>query len=203
VPAPDRHATIGPVEEEGIMRPRLLGSFVVVLLAAVTAFGFGADADAQKPPTQGHPLVGTWLADSDLETPDNPLDTFVFSSDGIYVQSEAGGGSMLGAWEATGDRTAILTAVSAEMDEEGTNVGSIRIRASIEVSDNDNRFTAGYTIEFIQANGTSGGEAGPGTVTGERLVVEGPGTPTMTLDELFDQFQGGIDEGGAEATPAP
>ena len=202
MPVPDRHAAVGSINEEDIMPLRLFGSFVVIVLLAVTAVGFRSDADAHDTSTQGHPLVGTWLADTDQETSDNALDTFVFSSDGAYAQSEAGGGSLLGAWEATGERTATLTAVGAEADEEGTNVGSITIRASIEVSDDGNSFTAEYTIEFIQPDGTTSGEAGPGIATGERLVAEPPGTPVITFEELFAAFDG--QEGTtAEATPVP
>jgi|SRR5215211_4236062 len=203
MPAPGRRVAVGTIKKERIMRQRLLGSFVVVALVIVTAVGFRADAAAQNTATQGHPLVGTWLADTDPETPDNALDTFVFGADGAYVQSEVGGGSLLGAWEATGDRTAILTAVGAEGDDEGNNFGSIKVRASIEVSDDGNRFTAEFTMEFIQPDGTSSGEAGPGIATGERLVVEAPGTPVITFEELFGAFDGETEEGETEATPAP
>ena len=184
------------------MRPRLLGSFVVVLLVAVTAFGFRADAGAQDTATQGHPLVGTWLADTDPEASDNALDTVSFTADGTFTDVEAGGFVSLGAWEATGERTANLAIVAYELDEEGNNIGSTTIRVSIEVGTDGTSFTAEYTIASIQPDGTSGGGAGPGNVTGERLVVEGPGTPTMTLYEFFGQFEG--QEGRtAEATPVP
>jgi len=184
------------------MRPRLLGSFVVVLLVAVTAFGFRADADAQETSTQGHPLVGTWLVDTNPDASDNALDTVIFTTDGTFTNVESGGFVSLGAWEATGERTANLTIVAYELDEEGINIGSTTIRASIEVGADGNHFSGEYTIEFVQADGTSNGEAGPGIVTGERLVVEGPGTPAMTLEEFFGQFEG--QEGmTAEATPVP
>ena len=182
------------------MRRRLLGSFVVVVLVAVTALGFRAAGDAQDTATRGHPLVGTWLADTDPEASDNALDTLSFTADGTFTDVEAGGFVQLGAWEATGERTANLTMVSYELDEGGNNVGSFTLRVSIEVGADGTSFTAEYTIEFVQADGTSNGEAGPGIVTGERLVVEGPGTPAMALDEFFGQFEG--QEGRtAEATP--
>jgi len=180
------------------MHKKRLGSFLVVFLITLAAFGLRTGTAAQHTATAGHPLVGTWLADTDQESSDNALDTFAFSADGIYYQSEAGGGSLLGAWEATGERTATLTAVGAEADEDGTNFGSMWIRASIEVSEDGNSFTAEYTIEFVQPDGTPSGEAGPGIVTGERLVVEAPGTPTVTLEELFGAF-----DGEQEATPGP
>ena len=184
------------------MRPRLLGSFIVVVLVAVSAVGFRAVAGAQETATQGHPLVGTWLADTDPETPDNALDTLSFTADGTFTNVEAGGFVSLGAWEATGDRTANLTFVAYDLDEDGSNAGSTTIRVSIEVGAEGDGFTGEYTIEFIQPDGNSNGEAGPGIVTGERLAVEGPGTPAMTLGEFFGQFDG--QEGRtAEATPVP
>ena len=184
------------------MRPRLLGSFVVVLLVAMTASGFRSDAAAQDTATQGHPLVGTWLVDTNPDASDNALDTVNFTTDGTFTNVETGGFVSLGAWEATGERTANLTIVAYELDEEGNNIGSTTIRVFIEVGANGNSFSGEYTIEFVQADGTSNGEAGPGIVSGERLVVEGPGTPAMTLAEFFGQFEG--QEGRtAEATPVP
>lgn len=177
------------------MRRTILLFLSVVMLLGVSGTA-SASVAAQDTATAGHPLVGTWLADTDQESSDNALDTFAFSSDGTYYQSEAGGGSLLGAWEATGERSATLIAVGAEADEDGTNFGSIWIRAAIQVSEDGKSFTAEYTIEFVQPDGTSSGEAGPGIATGERLVVEAPGTPTATLNELFGGF-----DGEPEATP--
>lgn len=200
--APLRRVAVGSDKVEGIMRKKLLGSFVVVVLVAVTAFGFRADADAQNTATQGHSLVGTWLVDTDPETSDNALDTLSFTADGTATDVEPGGFVTLGAWEATGEQMANLTMVAYELDEDGSNVGSTTIRVSIEVSADGTSFTGEYTIEFIQPDGTSNGEAGPGIVTGERLAVEGQGTPAMTLGEFFGQFEG--QEGRTEdATPVP
>ena len=141
------------------MRPRLLGSFVVVLLVTVTAFGFRADADAQDTATQGHPLVGTWLVDTDPDASDNALDTVIFTTDGTFTNVETGGFVSLGAWEATGERTANLTFGSYELDEEGNNVGSFTLRVSIETGADGNSFSGEYTIEFVQFEGQEGGAA--------------------------------------------
>src|SRR5215217_1544410 len=184
------------------MRPRMLVSLVVVVFVALAAAGLRAGVGAQDTATEGHPLVGTWLADTDQENPDNALDVFRFSSDGGYVEMDANGDSTLGVWEATGDATATLTVVQGQADEEGTNFGTFIIRASIEVGADGDSFTAEYTFEFVQPDGTSDGEAGPGSATGERLAVEGPGTPAMTMEEFYGSF--GDDEGDAEAaTPVP
>ena len=181
------------------MQRRVLLPVVAVVLLALAGLGVRARALAQEAtPTQNHPLVGTWLVDTDPADPANALDTFLFSADGGYVDVEAGGDTNVGAWEATGDATANLTIQSAEGDDEGNNLGTVKIRAAFEVDAGGDSLTAEYTIEFIQPDGTSGGEAGPGQATGERLVVEAPGTPTMTIEELFGQF-----EGESEGTPAP
>src|SRR4051794_25992796 len=102
------------------MRTRLSISSIVVLLIALLALSFGSGAVAQDTTSmQGHPLVGTWLADTDLEDDENPLDTFVFSSDGAYIEIDANGDSSLGVWQATGATTANLTIVAGEGDDEG------------------------------------------------------------------------------------
>ena len=184
------------------MRPRLLVSLIVVVFVALAAAGLRTGVGAQDATTQGHPLVGTWLADTDQENPDNAVDVFQFTSDGAYVEMDANGDSSLGAWEATGDTTATLTVVQGQADDEGTNFGTFTLRASIEVGADGDSFTAEYTFEFVQPDGTSSGEAGPGIATGERLVVEGPGTPAMTMEEFYGSFG---DDGGDsdEATPVP
>jgi len=185
-------------------RPTLLATFVLTaLVALIGVFAIGPslqDTSAQDTATLGHPLVGTWLADTDPEDQTNALETFTFTSDGAYIAAEADGWVSLGSWEATGATTANLTIVSYESDEEGTNFGSVTIRATIEVAADGNSFTAQYTFEFTDPAGVSDGEAGPGTATGTRLVVEGPGTPVISLDELFASFEG-TPEASPEATP--
>ena len=79
--------------------------------------------------------------------------------------------------------------------EEGGGI----IRASIEVAPDGQSFTATYTLEFIdQETGEGSGEYGPGTATGTRLAVEGPGTPVGSFEDLFSMF-----EGTPEASPEP
>ncbi len=178
------------------MHRRLFVSVITVLLLALAGLGLRTGAVAQNA-TADHPLVGTWLVDTDPANPTNTLDTFLFTADGGYVQTDAAGGTTVGVWEATSDTTATLTVVAAAGDDEGNTFGTIMIRATIEVSADGTTFTADYTIELIDPDGTSRGEAGPGQATGERLTVEAPGTPALSLDELFAGR-----EGTPEATPA-
>ncbi len=179
------------------MQRRLLVPVVAAVLLALIGLGMRAGVVAQDAtPTPDHPLIGTWIADTDLEDPDNPQDAFLFTADGGFVEIDANGDQNLGAWEATGATTANLTIVTSAGDDEGANFGTVVIRASFEVGADGDSFTGEFTIEFIEPDGTTSGEAGPGQVSGERLTVEAPGTPTTTLEELFSQF-----EGTPEATP--
>ena len=63
------------------MRTQRVSAFVFVVLIALTALSMRSDVAAQDTTTQRHPLVGVWLADTDLES-ENALDNFLFSSDG-------------------------------------------------------------------------------------------------------------------------
>jgi hypothetical protein len=184
------------IAKEDVMRPKLMPVVAVVLLA-LAVLGFRLSAGAQDSSTEGHPLVGTWLADTDTNDPASGLSTFTFNADGTYIEADATGEVDLGAWEATGPTSATLTIVSYEGDDAGNDAGHAVIRASIDVGADGNSFTATYTLEFVLPDGTSTGEAGPGTASGTRLTVEAPGTPVMTLDELFSGF-----EEAPEATPA-
>ncbi len=179
---------------------RRLSPFVAVLLVLlvgllVSARGVIAQdaADADQ-----HPLVGTWLLDSEADNPDNPLEVDVITSDGAFIGVEADGSVTLGAWEATGDLTADATIWSIVPGEEGG--GMFIIRPSIEVAEDGQSFTAEYTIEVIGPDGATigDGEYGPASATATRLSAEPMGSPVGTFEDLFSLF-----DGEQEATPEP
>jgi hypothetical protein len=60
------------------------------------------------------------------------------------------------------------------------------IRASIEVAPDGQSLTATYTLEFIDPDGTSSGEIGPGMAEGTKLAVEPMGTPVASFEEAFE-----------------
>jgi hypothetical protein len=116
----------------------------------------------------------------------------IFTADGAYISVDAKGFPNHGVCESTGERTAGLTIISPGMDEEAF-AGMFVVRASIEVGETGDSFTAQYTGEFVTPDGTETGEYGPGTATATRITVEEMGTPVGPLEVLF--------EGEAAATP--
>jgi len=173
---------------------------VVVLLSLVALLGTlivgGGALAGQDTEMANHPLVGTWLL-VDAEHPDDPPSLVVFTSDGIYLQTDYDGTTGYGSWEATDATSAEMTFVQQFPDDEGNFGGSAIIRAAIEADPNGQQFTASYSIE-VSSDDAPEGEFGPGAVRATRLAVEPMGTPVGTLDDLFGSF-----EGTPEATPAP
>ncbi len=177
-------------------RISILVSFVAIALLAIAAVGPSAAGrtvqDATPAAAAGHPVVGSWLAYADIDDPANPPLLFVFHADGIYTEVDANGDPGAGVWETTGPRTAAVTIVHGVLaDEDGGPGGIATIRASFEVAADGQRFTADYTVEFAGPDGSSGGEFGPGTATGERIAVEPMGTPVGPLADLFGEADGG------------
>ena len=149
--------------------------------------------DATPTATGGHPLVGTWLLDTNADDPANPPEVTVFTADGAYISVDAEGFPNHGVWEATGERTAGLTIVSPGMEEDAF-AGTFIVRASIEVDESGDSFTAQFTGEFVDPDGVESGEFGPGTATATRIAVEEMGTPAGPIEVLFGEEE-------AAATP--
>jgi hypothetical protein len=172
---------------------------LVVLIAVVVPGTVGFDARSSAtaqvatPTAMGeHPLIGAWLLDTNADDPANGPEVTIFTADGAYISVDAEGFPNHGAWEATGERTAGLTIISPGM-EENAFAGMFVVRASIEVDETGDSFTAQYTGEFITPDGRESGEYGPGKATATRITVEEMGTPAGPIEVLF--------EGEAAATP--
>ncbi len=118
----------------------------------------------------------------------------ILSADGgaLIVSGEKLTG--VGAWEPTGETTAIITYTMVS-----NGPAQIVTRASIEVSPDGASFTGTFTIEAVvdPVGGISSGELGPGTISGTRMTAEAPGTPTETIEEFF-----ALPGATPEATPA-
>src|SRR5687767_2636712 len=134
------------VQSKGRFAMRRITALVVTL--AVVLFGIagfdarsGATAQEATPTAMsGHPLVGTWLLDTNADDPANAPEVTIFTADGAYVSVDAQGFPSLGVWEATGEQAATLTIVSPGTEEDAF-AGTFMVRASVEVDETGDGFT--------------------------------------------------------------
>jgi hypothetical protein len=177
-------------------RIRLLLLIVLAVCGPVAAglWGTGANAQQATPATTGlHPLVGTWLLDTNTEDPANAPEVVIVAADGGYISVDAEGTTTLGVWKATGPRSAQLTIYQTGVLNNGAYGGIITVRAAVDVAPDGQTFTAEYTIGVIPPPGVEDqGEFGPGHASGTRLAPEAMGTPVGPLSDV---------QGGGEATP--
>jgi hypothetical protein len=185
------------------MRRLSILAVLVVALVALVAVARDAHVGAQDGTPvaglAGHPLVGSWDAVTDTTNPNGSRSLFIVAADGTYVELDADGATAIGTWQATGPSTAVLTALSHQTDPKGTFVGTLTIRAAITVGADGTSFTATYTLEWTTPDGKRSGQAGPGSAAGTKIAVEAPGTPAMTIPQLFQSLQGAATP---QATPA-
>ncbi len=171
------------------MRRLVPTTFVLaaLLLAAVAA---APGVSAQD--TAEHPAIGTWVIDSSPDDPSNPLELATIAPGGIIINAFLDG-TAYGSWAATGDQTADATFVTPANDPEAGFLGFFTVRTSIEVAEDGQSFTGTYTIEYpaamAEAMGMPVGQAGPGDVTAQRVVVEPMGVPVGPIPEEADTDQ--------------
>lgn len=179
------------------MRRTRFTSLLALGILFATVLGGAHLATAQDQDAAAHPAIGTWTVESAPADVVTNFRTISLMADGTASIISTGQGedpiAALGAWEPTGDTSANLT---FNMVTNGP--AYITIRASLEFAEDGASFSGGYTMEAVidPAGGISGGEIGPGTLDGTRLVVEAPGTPSESFEDFF-----AIPD--AEATPAP
>lgn len=174
-------------------RTNLLSLFAAVLLGIVLTGGSHV-AVAQVPSLGDHPANGSWTVTADPGDAEYSPRLMILSADGgaIFISGYETTG--VGAWEPTGQTTAVVTFVVVT-----DGPAQIVIRASIEIAPDGQAFTGMFTNEimFDPASGGTSGEIGPGAISGTRLVAEAPGTPTQTFEEFF-----AMPGATPEATPA-
>jgi len=186
---------------EDWMRTKLVLSIVMVAaLGLFTSLSFAPRASAQDTTTTSK-IVGTWIADTDTTDPTNGPSIFTFTSDGTYSEIDDDGTVALGVWEENDDDTVTLTAWNFAGDGQGGSFGGFTIRATITLGADGDTFTAKYTLEFTDPVGNSSGQAGPGEASGRRAHAEAPGTPTMTLQQLFELITANTPGGGETSSP--
>jgi len=172
----------------------VLFSLIAIVLLGMVVAGRSASGTAAQDATSAaalaeHPLVGTWILDTDATTAGDATGVITVSADGTFHEVDPDGATGLGTWRPTGERTAVVNILTP-----GDSGGNL-IRATAEVAADGGSFTASYTIEVFGPDDARTGEFGPGQAAGIRLEAEAPGAPVGTLADLFAQIGG--------ETPAP
>jgi hypothetical protein len=122
--------------------------------------------DATPAPLAVHPLVGAWRIVPDPPGP--PLVLIVYHADGTLTYSAPSGspaepGSPFavafdtpayGVWEATGPRTAILSAYAIETDEVGTFLGTLAFHGTLELDESLDAYAFAGIVEPADPSGT-------------------------------------------------
>ena len=152
-------------------------TLVMTSLVATALVGAGTTGVAQSPgtdtPSPDRSFVGAWVM-TDPTSMGGPPFTITVHADGALTSLQLDG-PFSGAWEATGDDSAIVTMVSTRPD------GVITIRADVTLAPDGETLSADYTLEPHCLCGDTLGQLGPGTVTGTRIHPEAPGEPVGPL----------------------
>jgi hypothetical protein len=121
-------------------------------------------------------LVGTWVIDTNVDDPSNPPDLLVASADGTLQETSCCDAPGAGQWRPTGHGTADATILFPAGDENGF-IGFNTVRAAVELAADGQSFTATYTVDLPNRDGTSSGQLGPLTASATRVAVEAMGQP--------------------------
>ena len=155
-------------------RAALAGLAAGGLGLAVSARGGTAAAQEATPyPTAGHPLVGTWVFDRDVDDATDAPRVVVFTADGGLLDPGEG---VAGAWRATGPRSAAWTLVA--FLPEGP-AGYVAVRSTGEVDAGGAALAGPHSFTVVLADGTVAA-SGRARSTATRLPIEpieAEGTP--------------------------
>jgi len=166
--------------------------FLVAVWA--TAAPHQASLAAQGSPAANaarHPLVGSWVFRGGGDAADDPPILYTFNVDGTLTGSSAAGGRH-GVWEATGERTALVTFVA--LTGAGPGDAPLQVRGDIEMT-SDTTVTFTYTYEVLESAGPNAAPQGPFTENGTRITVETMATPSRATP-----VAGGTEAVGVEPT---
>ena len=178
---------------------------VAILATLALALGAFSPVVAQEDPA-AHPLVGAWVVDATPDDPSDQVDLFVVNPGGTLVTAGVQGPGA-GSWEPTGDRTADVTFNGLVVLPGGGFGGLVTVRASGEVAEDGQSFTATFTFEppaaMVQMLGVPEGQLGPGEVTAQRIDIEPMGETVGPIPD-FSQLQPPTEEmpPAPEASPA-
>jgi hypothetical protein len=158
-----------------------LGAGGLGLATAATARPAGAQASATPP------FVGLWTQKTSADLPPGFINFTTIHADGTVSSIHSFAGPGVGAWRATGERTADWTIKFLNLAGEtgGYVSGIVTVRSSLAIATDGNSITEDAVIELIASDGANVGTF-PFSTTHVRVSVEPPpalatpdaGTPT-------------------------
>jgi len=142
-----------------------------------------AAQDATSDNLAGHPLVGSWVVDTNVDTESDPPEIGIFTSDGTVFGLGANRW-VSGAWEAADDHTGTVT-MTGVFDANGG--GYVVLRGPHEVDESGDAWTCPCTFTVVAPDGTVL-TSGTATAHATRLPIESadaagqplPGVPMWT-----------------------
>lgn len=129
---------------------RLRVVFTLLAFGLLMGVAFTARVAAQDDTTATSPIVGVWVMPPMGE---NAGSVTTLSSDGIVIDSETDGPWGIGAWEATGPDTGVMTFVFQISEPDAEFTGSIIIRASLTYDAATDTLAARYTVTGAASDG--------------------------------------------------
>jgi acetyl esterase/lipase len=165
--------------------PRLLRLSILVAMFAAPVFvrGVTFPAGAQDSTAAGHPLVGAWVLDVDVESADDPPVYVLFHADGTWLVANPYYGDGVGPWHPTGARAADATVVFQDLNPDPNQVvpGTLTASLAIAVDATGDAFAARLASEGRWPDGTLA-VRDDSTARGTRLAVAplGAGTPVAS-----------------------
>lgn len=133
-----------------------------------------------------HPIVGAWRLLNEPGTPEENVSYAIFHAAGTYTEAHPYGGTGIGAWTPTGERSADLTIYFQNISQD-PNVfepGVVTVWQAIEVDEKAMTLAATGTVEVALPDGTvvfAGAAVSQGTRLEAQPVPLGTpiaGTPT-------------------------
>jgi hypothetical protein len=134
-----------------------LVAVAMLVLGLVAALSLGTTAQEATPSAMAdHPVVGVWQWDNDLDNPGTDISLGIFHADGTYTEPSPGAGVGVGVWEPTGERTADLTLVYLDINEDPLVVepGTGKFWLAVEVDASGTMIRAPGIIRASTADGT-------------------------------------------------
>jgi hypothetical protein len=164
-------------------RTILVGSLVVALSGVIGLIAGAGGTFAQEGtpnPAGTHPLVGTWVVDTVVETETDSPEIGIISADGTALglgANRVAGGQ----WEAIDDQSVMLTLVTVS-DSNGMGAYVV-VRGVHVLDDTGNGWTCDCTFTVVSADGTVL-DSGHAPASATRLPVQGPDAVGNALAEV-------------------